>query len=79
MKKNYGSGVHKQEIDQQIGMNEFARLMTLEDPLAYRNSSAPVSLASGGETLSIPLTSPDGGWQATYLEATFSDGYVATT
>ncbi|MGN7972373.1 PhoPQ-activated pathogenicity-related family protein [Serratia sp. 22264] len=191
---------YKQEIDQQIGTNEFARLMTLEDPLAYRNtdlgsrlnidkyiinasgddfyvpdnsrfyynqlpgskslrvvpnsthngvlsvaeqslttfvnrfqeqrklpeitekvqgnddeekvltvsfsekptsilrwtarnpaardfryacdvkySSAPVSLASGGETLSIPLTSPDSGWQATYLEATFSDGYVATT
>lgn len=191
---------YKQEIDQQIGTNEFARLMTLEDPLAYRNtdlgsrlnidkyiinasgddfyvpdnsrfyynqlpgskslrvvpnsthngvlsvaeqslttfvnrfqeqrklpeitekvqgnddeekvltvsfsekptsilrwtarnpaardfryacdvkySSAPVSLASGGETLSIPLMSPDSGWQATYLEATFSDGYVATT
>ncbi|QQG26645.1 PhoPQ-regulated protein [Pectobacterium carotovorum] len=41
-------------------------------------SSAPVSPA-GGEILSIPLTTPDGGWQATYVEATFSDGYVATT
>lgn len=41
-------------------------------------SSAPVSL-SGGERLSISLTTPDSGWQATYIEATFSDGYVATT
>jgi len=41
-------------------------------------SSAPVSPA-GGEKLSIPLTAPDSGWQATYIEATFNDGYVATT
>lgn len=42
-------------------------------------SSVPVSQADGDETLSIPLTTPDSGWQATYVEATFSDGYVATT
>lgn len=42
-------------------------------------NSVPVSLTGGGDTLSIPLISPDSGWQATYIEATFSDGYVATT
>ncbi|HBZ8586307.1 TPA: PhoPQ-regulated protein [Salmonella enterica subsp. enterica] len=44
-----------------------------------RYNSVPVSLSGGGDTLSIPLTVPDSGWQATYIEATFSDGYVATT
>ncbi|QGH61375.1 PhoPQ-activated protein PqaA family protein [Serratia proteamaculans] len=42
-------------------------------------SSAPVSSTGGGEKFSIPLITPDSGWQATYVEATFSDGYVATT
>ncbi|KML23292.1 PhoPQ-regulated protein [Leclercia adecarboxylata] len=42
-------------------------------------NSVPVSLADGDDKLSIPLTSPDKGWQATYIEATFSDGYVSTT
>ncbi|SUI47278.1 PhoPQ-regulated protein [Salmonella enterica subsp. indica] len=42
-------------------------------------NSVPVSLTGGNDTLSIPLTPPDSGWQATYIEATFSDGYVATT
>ena len=42
-------------------------------------NSVPVNLTGGGDTLSIPLISPDSGWQATYIEATFSDGYVATT
>ncbi|MBS1207377.1 MAG: PhoPQ-regulated protein [Proteobacteria bacterium] len=41
-------------------------------------SSTPVRL-SGDDRLSIPLTTPASGWQATYVEATFSDGYVATT
>ncbi len=44
-----------------------------------RYNSVPVSLSGGGDTLSIPLTVPDSGWQATYIEAIFSDGYVATT
>ena len=42
-------------------------------------SSAPVSRTDGGDKFSIPLITPDSGWQATYVEATFSDGYVATT
>lgn len=42
-------------------------------------NSVPVSLTGDNHTLSIPLTSPSDGWQATYIEATFSDGYVATT
>ncbi|ENM1069410.1 PhoPQ-regulated protein [Salmonella enterica] len=44
-----------------------------------KNNSVPVSLATGDNTLSISLTTPDSGWQATYIEATFTDGYVATT
>ncbi|EIP3280637.1 PhoPQ-regulated protein [Escherichia coli] len=42
-------------------------------------NSVPVSLTGDNHTLSIPLTSPSDGWQATYIEATFSDGYVVTT
>ncbi|HEB6532204.1 TPA: PhoPQ-regulated protein [Salmonella enterica subsp. enterica serovar Havana] len=42
-------------------------------------NSVPVSLATGDNTLSISLTTPDSGWQATYIETTFTDGYVATT
>ncbi|HIC5260457.1 TPA: PhoPQ-activated protein PqaA family protein [Salmonella enterica] len=42
-------------------------------------NSVPVSLATGDNTLSISLTTPDSGWQATYIKATFTDGYVATT
>jgi len=44
-----------------------------------RYNSVPVSLSGGGDTLIIPLTVADSGWQATYVEATFRDGYVATT
>ncbi|EBA4960068.1 PhoPQ-regulated protein [Salmonella enterica] len=42
-------------------------------------NSVSVSLTGGGDSLSIPLTAPDSGWQATYIEAIFNDGYVATT
>ncbi|WLI77425.1 PhoPQ-activated protein PqaA family protein [Kosakonia sp. H02] len=42
-------------------------------------TSAPVRPASGNKALNIPLSTPESGWQATYVEATFSDGYVATT
>ncbi|MDU5780677.1 MAG: PhoPQ-activated protein PqaA family protein [Pantoea sp.] len=43
-------------------------------------ASDPISLPTAGRyTLSLPLTSPEVGWQATYVEATFDDGYVATT
>ncbi|NHB91130.1 PhoPQ-activated pathogenicity-related family protein [Photorhabdus cinerea] len=31
------------------------------------------------QQVKIPLNSPVMGWEATYIEATFSDGYVATT
>lgn len=27
----------------------------------------------------IPLTTPESGWQATYIEVTFNDGYIATS
>lgn len=36
-------------------------------------NSVPVSLTTGDNTLSISLTTPDSGWQATYIEATFTD------
>lgn len=55
--------------------NPAARDFRYACDIKYR--SAPVSPA--GEGVSIPLTSPDSGWQATFIEATFSDGYVATT
>ena len=42
-------------------------------------NSVPVSLTTDDGTLRIPLTTPDSGWEATYIEATFNDGYVATT
>ena len=42
-------------------------------------SPSSIRLPASAYTLSIPLTAPDSGWQATYIEATFSDGYVATT
>lgn len=40
--------------------------------------STPLVL-EGGQEVNVPLTTPERGWQATYIEATFSDGYVATT
>jgi len=42
-------------------------------------SSTPVTLSDGDKEAIVPLTKPDSGWQATYIEATFSDGYVATS
>lgn len=42
-------------------------------------TSAPVTLSADGKEVIVPLTMPDSGWQATYVEATFSDGYVATS
>lgn len=41
-------------------------------------SSVPVNIP-GNNMLTVPLLSPAQGWQATYIEATFNDGYVATT
>jgi PhoPQ-activated pathogenicity-related protein len=62
---------------QWTAMNPAARDFRYACNVKY--SAASVSLATGGDTLSIPLTTPDSGWQATYIEATFNDGYVATT
>jgi len=42
-------------------------------------TSTPVSFSADDKEVVVPLTVPDNGWQATYLEATFSDGYVATS
>ncbi|WP_273908547.1 PhoPQ-activated protein PqaA family protein [Enterobacter bugandensis] len=58
-------------------MNPAARDFRYACDVKY--NPVPVSLTGGNDTLSIPLTAPNSGWQATYIEATFSDGYVATT
>jgi len=34
---------------------------------------------NGGNNVSVPLSYPGPGWQATFVEATFSDGYIATS
>ncbi|MBS0908092.1 PhoPQ-activated pathogenicity-related family protein [Tatumella sp. JGM118] len=57
--------------------NPAARDFRYACDIQYR--STPVSLSGKSDTLNIPLTTPESGWQATYLEATFSDGFVATT
>lgn len=62
---------------QWTAMNPAARDFRYACDVKY--NSVPVSLTGGNDTLSIPLTPPSSGWQATYIEATFSDGYVATT
>lgn len=41
-----------------------------------RYTATPLTAA---ESLSIPLDTPQKGWQATYIEAVFSDGFVATS
>ncbi|MCS3429931.1 PhoPQ-activated pathogenicity-related family protein [Klebsiella sp. BIGb0407] len=41
--------------------------------------SSQVTLPDDGKETVIPLTKPDSGWQSTFIEATFSDGYVATS
>ncbi|WP_218201393.1 PhoPQ-activated protein PqaA family protein [Salmonella enterica] len=64
-------------ILQWTAMNPAARDFRYACDIKY--NSVPVSLATGDNTLSISLTTPDSGWQATYIEATFTDGYVATT
>ncbi|WP_241603346.1 PhoPQ-activated pathogenicity-related family protein [Rosenbergiella nectarea] len=56
--------------------NPVARDFRYACDIRYR--STPISRV-GGEQLSIPLLSPEKGWQATYIEATFNDGYVATS
>lgn len=41
-------------------------------------SSAPLSVPSDKEQVTIPLTTPEAGWQAAYIEATFKHDFVAT-
>lgn len=41
-------------------------------------SAFPLAVTSTN-TLEVALTAPAAGWQATFVEATFSDGFVATT
>ncbi|EPW5969593.1 PhoPQ-activated protein PqaA family protein, partial [Yersinia enterocolitica] len=43
-----------------------------------RYSEFPLAITPAN-TLDIALTAPTTGWQATFVEATFSDGFVATT
>lgn len=62
---------------QWTAMNPNARDFRYACDVKY--SSAPVSLTTGVRKLSIPLATPNNGWQATFIEATFNDGYVATT
>ena len=64
-------------ILQWTATNPLARDFRYACDIKYR--SVPVSLTAGSGKLSVPLTRPESGWQATYIEATFSDGYVATT
>ncbi|MDC9621880.1 PhoPQ-activated protein PqaA family protein [Xenorhabdus sp. XENO-7] len=44
--------------------------------IRYTSSSLEIST---GESVKIPLSYKAPGWEATYIEATFHDGYVATT
>jgi PhoPQ-activated pathogenicity-related protein len=43
-----------------------------------RYTSFPLAVTPSN-TLEVPLNTPATGWQATFIEATFSDGFVATT
>lgn len=88
MEKVQNSGGGKKELTVSFSEKPAVVLQwTAKNPAArdfryacnIKYNSVPVSLTTGGDTLSVPLTTPDSGWQATYIEATFSDGYVATT
>lgn len=55
-------------------VNPEARDFRFACDITYQPSSLPVS-----DKLNLMLPSQEKGWQATFVEATFSDGYVATT
>lgn len=63
------------------------RQWTAQNPVArdfryvcgVKYNASPVELSAGSTKVKIPLTTAKSGWRATYLEATFHDGYVATT
>lgn len=56
--------------------NPLARDFRYACGVRYETSPPP---AMQGNTLNVVLTEPDQGWQATFVEATFSDGFVATS
>ena len=62
---------------QWTAQNPVARDFRYACDVRYVGSS--VKLPSGSQSVNIPLNTPEAGWQATYLEATFDDGYIATT
>ncbi len=43
-----------------------------------RYSATPIALADGG-TVSVPVQIPENGWSAYFVEATYADGFVATS
>lgn len=86
--KVQNSGEGKKELTVSFSEKPTAVLQwTAKNPVArdfryacdIKYNSVPVSLTTDDGTLRIPLTTPDSGWEATYIEATFNDGYVATT
>ncbi|MGR4048203.1 PhoPQ-activated protein PqaA family protein [Kosakonia cowanii] len=56
--------------------NPLARDFRYVCGVRYEASPPP---AMSGNMLSVALTEPEQGWQATFVEATFSDGFVATS
>jgi PhoPQ-activated pathogenicity-related protein len=87
MEKVQNSGNGKKELTVRFSEKPASVLQwTAKNPAArdfryacdVKYNPVPVSLTTGG-SLSIPLKTPTSGWQATYIEATFNDGYVATT
>ena len=65
------------QILQWTAQNPDARDFRYACNIKYHSTS--VSLLDGDKEITIPLTTPENGWQATYIEATFSDGYVGTS
>lgn len=56
--------------------NPLARDFRYACGVRYEAFSPP---AMSGNGLNVVLTTPETGWQATFVEATFSDGFVATS
>lgn len=60
---------------------------TAHNPLArdfryacgVKYTASALALPAAGAKVNVVLTTAKSGWQATYIEATFNDGYVATT
>ncbi|MFL7976907.1 PhoPQ-regulated protein, partial [Xanthomonas vasicola] len=43
-----------------------------------RYSATPIALTNGS-TVSVPVQVPEAGWNAYFVEATYADGFVATS